>query len=77
MRIPKDLWRGPRGEGGTEVGCQQPCEKTILEGDSPVLGKPLNDCNFWRDPEPKPHSEAAPEFLTLRNYEMLSACCFK
>lgn len=58
---------------GTEALSPQACEGTILEAGPPapsnlqvtvVLAKTLT----MRDPEPKPHIEAASGFVTLRNY---------
>lgn len=58
---------------GTEAPSPRPCQGTILEAGPPapsdlqvtaVLAKTLT----VRDPEPKPHIEAASGFLTLRNY---------
>lgn len=71
-RSPKERstwWR-------TESSCQKPCERAILEVDSPLPAKPSDDCshsqhfmwNFMKNPEPEKPSYTAPRFLTLRNY---------
>ena len=82
--VERPRWRG------TEASCQQPastcqlCEWAILEMDGPAPVKPSDNCSprwHWLQPHEKHWAElpsqAAPEFLTQRNHELLSECYFQ